>query len=214
MGGKSQQRVVINGSNSNWLPRRAGVPQSSILGPLLFIIFINDIVNEINAEIKLFADDTSLYLIVDNPSDTAFLLNQDPNQIQRWSEKWLVKFNPNKTETMVISSKRNKPYHPPLQMNNQDLHVVNSHKHLGVIISDNGQWNDHIDYIVKKTYNRLNIMRTSSTFSLEKNYISFIEPLMEYADVIWYNQKQNLINKLENIQLDAARIVTGWWGAD
>jgi hypothetical protein len=63
--------------------------------------------------------------------------------------------------------------------------------------------------LLKKTYNRLNIMRASSTFSLEKNYISFIEPLMEYADVIWYNQKQNLINKLENIQLDAARIVTG-----
>jgi hypothetical protein len=78
--------VVINGSNSNWLPVRAGVPQGSILGPLLFIIFINDIVNKINAEIKLFADDTSLYLIVDNPNDTAFLLNQDLNQLQRWSE--------------------------------------------------------------------------------------------------------------------------------
>ena len=98
-------------------------------------------------------------------------------------------------------------------MNDQDLHVVNSHKHLGVIISDNGQWNDHNDYIVKKTYNRLNIMRKSRTFldkySLEKIYISFIRPLMEYADVICDNQKQNLINKLENIQLDAARIVTG-----
>ena len=104
-----EQRVAINGSNSNWLPVRAGVPQGSILGSLLFKIFINDIVNEINAEIKLFADDTSLYLIVDNPNDTAFLLNQDLNQLQRWSEKWLVKFNPNKTETMVISSKRNKP---------------------------------------------------------------------------------------------------------
>ena len=93
-----EQRVVINGSNSNWLPVRAGVPQGSILRSLLFINFINDIVNEINAEIKLFADDTSLYLIVDNPNDTAFLLSQDLNQIQRWSEKWLVKFNPNKTE--------------------------------------------------------------------------------------------------------------------
>ena len=82
-----EQRVVINGSNFNWLPVRAGVPQGSILGPLLFIIFINDIVREINAEIKLFADDTSLYLIVDNPNDTAFLLNQDLNQLQRWSEK-------------------------------------------------------------------------------------------------------------------------------
>ena len=116
--------MVINGSNSNnWLPIRAGVPQSSILGTLLFIIFINDIVNEINAEIKLFTDNTSLYLIVDNPSDTDFLLNQDLNQMQRWSEKWLAKFNPNKAESMVIPSKRNKPYHPPLQMNDQDLHA-------------------------------------------------------------------------------------------
>ena len=119
---------------------------------------------------------TSLYLIVDNPNDTAFLLNQDLNQLQRWSEKWLVEFNLNKTETMVISSKRNKPYHPPpLQMN--DLHVVNSHKHIGVIISDNGQLNDHIDYIVKKTYNRLNIMRKSRTFldrySLKKIYFFY-----------------------------------------
>ena len=67
-----------------------------------------------------------------------------------------------------------------LQMNDQDLHVVKSHKHLGVIISDNGQWNGHIDYIVKKTYNRLNIMRKSRTFldrySLENIYISFIRP--------------------------------------
>ena len=65
-----EQRVVINSSNSNWLPIRVGVPQGSILGPLLFNILINDIVNEINAEIKLFADDTSLYLIVDNPNDS------------------------------------------------------------------------------------------------------------------------------------------------
>ena len=72
-------------------------------------------------------------------------------------------------------------------MNDQDLHVVNSHKYLGVIISDNSQWNDHIDYIVKKTYYRLNIMRKSRSFldrySLEKNYISFIRPLVEYADM-------------------------------
>jgi hypothetical protein len=80
-------------------------------------------------------------------------------------------------------------------------------------MSDNGQWNDHIDYIVIKTYNRLNIMRKSRTFldrySLDFFYISFIRPLMEYTDAIWDNQKQNLINKFENIQLDAARIVTG-----
>ena len=77
--------MVVNGSNSNsnWLPVRAGFPQGSILDPLLFNFFINDIVNEINTEIKLFADDANLYLSVDNPNDTAFLLNQDLNKIQR-----------------------------------------------------------------------------------------------------------------------------------
>jgi hypothetical protein len=114
---------------------------------------------------------------------------------------------------MVIFRKKNKRYHLPLLINDQDIHVVNSHKHLGVIISDNGQWNDHIYYIVKKTYNRLDIMRNSRTFldrsSLEHKYSSFLIPLVEYADVIWDNQKQNVINKLENIQLNAARIVTG-----
>jgi hypothetical protein len=182
--------LVINGSSPNWLPVRAAFLKVPYL-VLFEFFFINDIVNEINAEIKLFADDTSLYLIVDNPNDTAFLLNQDLNQLQRRSEKWLVKFNPNKIETMVISSKRSAPYHSPLQMNDQDLHEVNSHKHLGVIISDNGQWNDYIDYIVKKTYNRLNIMRKSRTFldrySLQNNHIFFIRPLMEYVDVIWDN---------------------------
>ena len=80
-------------------------------------------------------------------------------------------------------------------MNDQDLHVVNSHTQLCIIISDNGKWNDHIDYIVEKTYNRLGIMRKSRTFldryTLEKKYISFIRPSMEYADVIWDNQKKN-----------------------
>jgi uncharacterized protein YfbU (UPF0304 family) len=114
---------------------------------------------------------------------------------------------------MVISSKKNKLYHPPLLINDQDSHVVNSHKHVGVIISDNGQWHDRIDYIVKQTYNRLNIKRKSRTFldiySLEQQYISLIIPLVECVVTIWDNQKQNVINTLENIQLNAAKIVAG-----
>jgi hypothetical protein len=105
--------VVINGSNSDWLSINAEVPQESILGPLLFIIFINDIVQDIDAQIKLFTDDTSLYLVVDDPIETAETLNGDLDQIHIWSEKWLVKFNPQKTETMILSKKINKPTIPP-----------------------------------------------------------------------------------------------------
>ena len=145
LSGRSQ-RVVINGSNSDWLSINAGVPQGSILKPLLFIIFINDIVQDIDAQIKLFADDTSLYLVVDDPIETAETLKF----IFGLKLKWLVKFNPQKTETMILSKKNNKPNHPPLKMNNSELQKVDNHKHLGVIFSNNGFWHDHVDYLVKK----------------------------------------------------------------
>ncbi len=108
----------------------AGVPQGSILGPLLFLIYINDIVQEIRANIRLFADDTSLYIIVDDPVNSCDVLNSDLKTIQQWSDSWLVKFNPSKTETMIFSRKRNKPQHNNLQMNGEILNKVTEHKHL------------------------------------------------------------------------------------
>jgi hypothetical protein len=75
--GQRKQRVVINNSTSSWRDINAGVPQGSILGSLLFIVFINDILTDINSTIKLFVDDTSLYLIVDDPQETAQTLNDD-----------------------------------------------------------------------------------------------------------------------------------------
>jgi len=108
-----KQRVVINNSNSQWRDIKAGVPQGSILGPLLFIIFINDIVTDIQSTIKLFADDTSLYLIVEDPNETADSLNNDLTKIHDWATKWLVTFNAQKMETMTTSRKIDKPDHPP-----------------------------------------------------------------------------------------------------
>jgi hypothetical protein len=101
-----KQRVVINNVSSDWGFIKAGVPQRSILGPLFFKIFINDIVIDIQSAIKLFADDTSLYLIIDNPQTTADILNRDLDKIHTWSTNWLVSFSPQKTETMTISRKK------------------------------------------------------------------------------------------------------------
>ena len=91
-----KQKVVLPGASSNWATITAGVPQGSILGPLLFLIYINDIVIDINSYIRLFADDTTLYIIVDTPAQAAFTLKQDLVKISSWADKWLVSFNPKK----------------------------------------------------------------------------------------------------------------------
>ena len=91
------QSVVINGSKSEILPLQAGVPQGSVLGPLLFLVYVNDINRDITSNISLFADDTSLFDIVHNPKLTAQKLNEDLAKLQVWAAKWQVTFNPSKT---------------------------------------------------------------------------------------------------------------------
>ena len=97
----------------------AGVPQGSILGPLLFLLYINDIVNDIGTNIRLFADDTSLFIVVDNPMTVAVYPNSDLSVISQWAASWLVLFNPTKTDSLIFTRKLNKPVHPPLYMNDQ-----------------------------------------------------------------------------------------------
>ena len=126
------------------------MPQGSILGPLLFLLFINDIVVDIGSNIHLFADDTSLYMVVDNPDTARELLNLDINKIMTWAKKWLVTFNPVKTESLLITRKLNRPIHPPLLMEIQQITETDSHKHLGIYLSSDCTWHKHIDLLKRR----------------------------------------------------------------
>lgn len=208
-----QQRVLLPGALSEWGSIKAGVPQGSILGPLLFLLYINDITVDISTNIRLFADDTSLYIIVDDPVTDSQRLNFDLQCITDWADKWLVNFNPSKTESLIISRKLNRPVHPPLNMKNQTIEEVIQHKHLGVTIANDCKWHAHIVNITTKAMFRINIMKKLKFIldrrSLEIIYMSFIRPILEYCDVVWNNCTQYEKDKLENIQLEAARVVTG-----
>ena len=208
-----KQRVVIPGVSFKWSTIEAGVPQGSILGPLLFLLYINDIVDDINSSILLFADDTTLYIIVDNPVQAADQLNSDLLKIHQWATKWLVTFNPSKSESVIFSRKRNKPNHPNIVMNQQPTEEVNSHKHLGIFLSSDCTWHDHLEYIKSKAWTRINVMRKLK-FKLDRQslqiiYFTFIRPILEYADAVWNNCTQYEVNDIEKIQIEAVRIVTG-----
>ena len=144
---------------SSYLNVTAGIPQGSILGPLLFLIYINDIVWELNCSIRLFADDTSLYIIVENPLAAADIMNSSLSTVHAWSNQWLVDFNPVKTETMVVSRKRIKLNHPDLIMDNNILQEVEHHKHLGITFSSDLTWINHIVEITTKGWQRVNLLR-------------------------------------------------------
>ena len=208
-----KQRVVLQGTNSEWKQIKAGVPQGSILGPLFFLIYINDIIDGIKSNIRLFADDTSLFKIIDTPINSADILSQDLLKIIHWAKQWLVTFNPTKTEEMIITRKLIKPVHPDLLMNDIKINEVTSHKHLGLILSNNGGWKEHINHISEKGWVRINILRglkfKLDRLSLEKIYTSFIRPILEYGDYIWDNCTSEEKEKIEKIQIEAMRIVTG-----
>ena len=99
-----QQKVILNGSSSKWNYVTSGVPQGSVLGPLLFILYVNDITDGLQSTLEMFADDSKLYRIIRNPCDSE-ALRQDLNHISNWSKLWLLKFNT--TKCSVIHLGRN-----------------------------------------------------------------------------------------------------------
>ena len=133
-------------------------------------------------EYPTFADDTSLYIIVENPDAAAEILNTDLNKISKWAKSWLVKFKPNKNESLIISRKINKPGHPPVFMSNQEINEVQFHKHLGIYISSDCSWHKHIENVKSKAWSRINVMRkfkyTWDRKSLETIYTAFIRPIL------------------------------------
>ena len=108
------QRVLLNGQSSEWASIKAGVPQGSILGPLLFLIYINDLSDGIISDVKLFADDTSIFSTVYSTNKTADSLNNDLQRISEWAYKWKKSFNPDPTkqaQEVIFSRKLKKPLH-------------------------------------------------------------------------------------------------------
>ena len=186
----------------------------SVLGPLLFLIYINDITEEVqSSEIRLFADDTILYILVDNPVQSAAALNDDLNRISRWAAKWIVCFSAPKTKAMFISKKNKQNPNRPLMMNNVILEEVKEYKHLGVTITSDLTWNKHIENMATSAGKCLDVLNALKyrldRASLEKIYKAYIRSKLEYASIVWDSCTKHLSDLLEAVQYRAAKIISG-----
>ena len=181
------QRVIIRGQESNFGLIKAGVPQGSVLGPLLFLIYINDITSVTECNIKLFADDTILYIDIDNPVAAANSMNNDLQNIEKWADQWLINFSPAKTKLMTCSFKNSA--REPIRFGNEQLTDVTSHKHLGLTLSKNLSWTVHIRTILDSVASMSNVLKRLKYVidrkSIETIYFSFMRPKLEYASHIW-----------------------------
>ena len=167
-----------------WTNVKAGVPQVSILGPLSFLIYINDLADGLPSNTKLFADDTSLFSVIHDSVITTSELNSDLSRIKQWAFQWKMSFNPdpNKQAQEVIFSRKLKKFcHPSLRFNN-NVSQASSQKHLGLTLDNRLTFDEHLTNVSNKISKTIGLLRKLQNIlprpALLIIYKCFIRPLL------------------------------------
>ena len=207
-----QQRVVVNGVKSDWAPVLSGVPQGTVLGPLLFSLYINDISSDIESEIRLFADDCVCYREIKDEKDT-MKLQRDIDRLGSWARKWGMRFQPVKCNMMQLTRKRIKKIHASYTLEGTNLENVESIKYLGVTITSDLRWNTHVSNVCTKANRTLGFLRRNLHSCpqevKEAAYKGLVRPVLDYGSSVWDPPGVVLQEELESVQKRAARFVTG-----
>ena len=211
-------RVVVDGKSSSDFAVNAGVPQGSILGPTLFLLFINDLPDDIISRIGIYADDTTLYSCLDEPTDNrefdrvemAANLQYDLRTVVEWGEKWLVSFNSKKTQLVSFTRQRD-PSWVPVSMNGGDLSEFSDLRLLGLSLHSELSWNSYIVSIAKTTSKKVGSLFRSKRFltpeAILHLYKSTIRPCMEYCCHIWAGAPASCLDLLDKIQKRVVNLV-------
>jgi hypothetical protein len=206
------QQVLIDGQLSPEAKVTSGVPQGSVLGPLLFLIFINDLPDSIaSSTSRLFADDCVLYRRISTAQDCSSL-QKDLDSLQEWERLWLMEFHPSKCQVIRITNKR-KPIISSYNIHGHTLEVVNSAKYLGVHIDSKLTFNAHVDATVKKANSTKAFLSRNFSQCNRKikktTFTTYVRPIVEYAATAWDPHTRRNIDKIEMVQRRGARYATG-----
>ena len=210
-----QQLVNISKHNSTFLPIKFGVPQGSVLGPLLFSLYINDLPLHLSCLSELFADDTSLNTNDSKPENLVNKLQNSITELSNWTEQNHMSLNPDKTKCMYVTThqKRNKmldPF-PPLYIKGKVIEEVNHHKILGVTLDKNLLWSDHITTIGKKlsqkVYQLSKIKKFLDVDSRKTFFHAHILSIIDYASTLWDNASENNIKLISRLHKRAIKCI-------
>ncbi len=206
-----KQRVLIRGTHSEWAPVTSGVPQGSVLGPSLFLIFINDMPDLINSTMKLFADDSKMYRRISR-NQTNRDLQVDLDKVCEWSDKWQMVLNQKKCKHMHIGTHENgERFSFKNENTTVELQLVEEQKDLGLLIDSKLKFSKHITQSVSKANRNLGLIARTFTY-LDKDmfvqlYKSLVRPHLEYATPVWSPLLKKDRVAIENVQRRASRLL-------
>ena len=205
------QRVLVNGHPSASGKVTSGIPQGSVLGPLLFVIYINDLPDAVDSFAYLFADDTKLFSKITKEEDV-ISLQRDLNILQDWSANWLLNFHPDKCKLLTIGARKtHSQYYLVSKCVKYDLECVSSMKDLGVTIDSHLNFEAHIHEKINKANQMMGMIRRAFTFIDEDMFLclfkAFVRPQLEYANAVWNPYKAKDINAIENVQRRATKLI-------
>ena len=207
-----RQRVVVKGVQSEWGDVDSGVPQGSVIGPLLFLLYVNELPGVVESSMKMFADDTKLYRVIKTNNDIE-TLQRDLDELSDWSSKWLLKFNAGKCKTMHLGY-HNEDHQYTMKTDSGDrinLETTTEEKDVGVWLANNLKPSYHCGKAAKKAMSSLGLVKRTFKYidlhSLPKLYNSYVRPHLEYCVQAWCPYLKKDIAELEKVQRRATKLV-------
>ena len=211
------QYVFVNGKSSTEGTLKCGVPQGSILGPLLFSIYINDLplnISQSHVHCSLFADDTTLDVSSTKSSIITSSLQKALDDICNWCKENSMVLNPSKTECMLITTRQKLQLNPPplsLSINSEAIKQVKEHKLLGIIVDNQLTWQAHLDYVCKKISKNLFLMSKLIPLTDPPTrrlfYAAHVQSHIDYSSTVWDGCSDNTLKRLNSLHRRAAKLI-------
>lgn len=206
-----KQRVRVMNSYSEWAPVTSGIPQGSVLGPILFVIYINHLPDNLNSDCYMFADDTKVFNEIRCDEDSE-KLQHDMEELENWSDKWLLRFHPDKCK--VLSAGKRKTRRFEYKLCNTKLQYTEKEKDIGVVMDNQLNFKDHMNEKINKANSIMGLIRRTFTYLDESAFLmlynALVRPHLECANAIWNPYKKKHITALENVQRRATKLIPGY----